>query len=193
MLRILIVLPSIALFLQHGMTALLWAADMGHLQVLELLLHSGADMTLVDDNGLTALLWAADRGHVECVKALLDAGIDVNIVDKVSVCMKLCFVAVFVVLKLDFSLMELLTTLLTFTSIYRIRTRRCTARPMRATWRSCRLWWPARPTCSASTRCVIVFFLFWFSFCLSLQPYLVSNAVHFLIFPGVSVFLPRTA
>ena len=104
MLHILIVLPSIALFLQHGMTALLWAADMGHLQVLELLLHSGADMTLVDDNGLTALLWAADRGHVECVKALLDAGIDVNIVDKVSVCMKLCFVAVFVVLKLDFFL-----------------------------------------------------------------------------------------
>lgn len=68
------------------MTALLWAADMGHLQVLELLLHSGADMTLVDDNGLTALLWAADRGHADCVKALLDAGIDVNAADTVSAC-----------------------------------------------------------------------------------------------------------
>jgi len=77
------------------MTALLWAADMGHLQVLELLLHSGADMTLVDDNGLTALLWAADRGHVDCVKALLDAGIDVNIVDKVRAVTRFLFTALF--------------------------------------------------------------------------------------------------
>ncbi len=65
------------------MTALLWAADMGHLDVLNLLVHYGASLEAVDENGLTALLWAADRGHVACVKALLQANIDVNAVDKV--------------------------------------------------------------------------------------------------------------
>eukprot|EP00598_Pedospumella_elongata_P003339 CAMPEP_0184978638 /NCGR_PEP_ID=MMETSP1098-20130426/9083_1 /TAXON_ID=89044 /ORGANISM="Spumella elongata, Strain CCAP 955/1" /LENGTH=49 /DNA_ID= /DNA_START= /DNA_END= /DNA_ORIENTATION= len=49
------------------MTALLWAADMGHLEVLNLLVHYGASLEAVDENGLTALLWAADRGHVACV------------------------------------------------------------------------------------------------------------------------------
>jgi uncharacterized protein len=66
------------------MTALLWAADMGHLEVLQLLLAQGADVGCKDESGLTALLWAADRGHVACVNALVAAGADINAVDKVN-------------------------------------------------------------------------------------------------------------
>ena len=66
------------------MTALLWAADMGHLEVLDLLLKNGSNVNIKDENGLTPLLWAADRGHVECVKALLTHSADVNSADKVK-------------------------------------------------------------------------------------------------------------
>lgn len=65
---------------QHAMTALHWAADMGHLDVL-LRLVQVSDVNLEDENGLSALLWAADRGHVDCVKALLDVGVNVNATD----------------------------------------------------------------------------------------------------------------
>jgi ankyrin repeat protein len=65
------------------MTALLWAADMGHLDVIQLLIETGADANLRDENGLTALLWASDRGHVDCVKALVRGGADLNSTDLV--------------------------------------------------------------------------------------------------------------
>lgn len=66
---------------------------MGHLEVLQLLVHYHASLEAVDDNGLTALLWAADRGHVACVKALLEANIDVNAMDKVNIDFScVCFV-----------------------------------------------------------------------------------------------------
>jgi len=34
---------------QSGLTALLWAADMGHIEVVELLLADGADLHAVDE------------------------------------------------------------------------------------------------------------------------------------------------
>ena len=43
-------------FLQSGLTALLWAADMGHLEVVDLLLEDGADLHLVDVVSLFAFL-----------------------------------------------------------------------------------------------------------------------------------------
>lgn len=63
------------------MTPLLWAADMGNLEVIKFLLHSHVNINCVDNNGLTPLLWAADRGHVECVRELVHAGIKVDIAD----------------------------------------------------------------------------------------------------------------
>ena len=65
------------------MTALHWAADMGHLEVLQRLVKV-ADVDRADENGLSALLWAADRGHVDCVHALIATGTDVNTTDKVT-------------------------------------------------------------------------------------------------------------
>ena len=65
------------------MTALLWAADMGHLDVMQALMAAGADLSARDESGLTPLLWAADRGHVDCVRALLSCDIDVNATDLV--------------------------------------------------------------------------------------------------------------
>ena len=69
------------------MTALHWAADMGHLEVVELLIKEKADLKAVDSNGLTALLWAAARGQVDCAKALIAAKIDVNATDNVRKCL----------------------------------------------------------------------------------------------------------
>ena len=74
------------------MTALLWASDMGHLEVLRLLIKEKADLKVADENGLTALLWAADRGHVDCVNVLIEAKIDVNAADKVDVIVFDCYV-----------------------------------------------------------------------------------------------------
>lgn len=92
------------------MTALLWAADMGNLEVLQLLVARGASLDAVDDNGLTALLWAADRGHVACVTALLDANIDVNAVDKVPAIYLFFVYVLFVDKKSSFGLLPIFFT-----------------------------------------------------------------------------------
>jgi len=50
-------------------TALIWAAQKGHLECVKALLpHSFA--AKVDDDGSTALHWAATKGHVDCVEFL---------------------------------------------------------------------------------------------------------------------------
>ena len=66
------------------MTALMWAADGGNLEVLKQLIDHKAYVNARDENGLTALLWAADRGHLDCVKALIAAKADIDAVDKVG-------------------------------------------------------------------------------------------------------------
>ena len=52
------------------MTALMLAADNGHLEVARLLLEAGADKNCCDDDGMTALLLAADKGHLEVAHLL---------------------------------------------------------------------------------------------------------------------------
>ena len=48
-----------------GATALLWAASFGHLQLIKLLLHSGANIEAVDDEGDNVLTLAAmGVGHI---------------------------------------------------------------------------------------------------------------------------------
>jgi len=58
-------------FLQHGQTALMLAVSHGRLDMVRLLVESGADMNIQDEDGSTALMCAAEHGHTEIVKHLL--------------------------------------------------------------------------------------------------------------------------
>ncbi|KAG8283508.1 KN motif and ankyrin repeat domain [Homalodisca vitripennis] len=56
---------------QHGQTALMLAVSHGRLDMVELLLQSGADMNIQDEDGSTALMCAAEHHHIEIVRLLL--------------------------------------------------------------------------------------------------------------------------
>ena len=61
--------------------ALSAAADLGHKDVVQILLTFGADFNLWSGNGEygTALVAAAKRGHIEIMSLLLESGADVNL------------------------------------------------------------------------------------------------------------------
>ncbi|XP_008398616.1 myotrophin [Poecilia reticulata] len=63
----------------HGRNPLHYAADFGHLKVVEYLLEKGADVNATDKHGLTPLICACFEGHCDCVKILLEKGADRNI------------------------------------------------------------------------------------------------------------------
>lgn len=67
----------------QGTTALILAAQQGHLDIVLTLLDDRykADVTKSDDGGRTALHWAASRGFVDVAKSLLKAGADTNAAD----------------------------------------------------------------------------------------------------------------
>lgn len=61
------------------------AASHGKLEVIELLLESGADVNIQDDDGSTALMCAAEHGYLDIVNALVaHPGCDLLIKDNVS-------------------------------------------------------------------------------------------------------------
>jgi hypothetical protein len=62
-------------------TALHWAANYRHVDVVKVLIQNGADVNAVDFEKLTALHLAAIEGHVDVVKVLIQNGADVNAVD----------------------------------------------------------------------------------------------------------------
>ncbi|KAM5288642.1 photoreceptor ankyrin repeat protein [Ctenodactylus gundi] len=68
-----------------GNTALMLAAQAGHMPLVSLLLNyfAGLDLERRDQRGLTALMKAATRDRSECVAALLMAGADLTSVDPV--------------------------------------------------------------------------------------------------------------
>ncbi|XP_016056529.1 PREDICTED: ankyrin repeat domain-containing protein 33 [Miniopterus natalensis] len=70
---------------KEGDTALMLAAQAGHVPLVSLLLnyYSGLDLERRDQRGLTALMKAAVRNRSECVAALLMAGADLTAVDPV--------------------------------------------------------------------------------------------------------------
>jgi ankyrin repeat protein len=62
-----------------GFTALIIASAQGHSSVVEYLIKTGADASLVHENGVNALMYAASNNHVDTMKLLLDLGkIDVE-------------------------------------------------------------------------------------------------------------------
>ena len=63
-----------------GRTALSWAAELGELNRIEMLLTKGADPNLADISGRSALHWCAPR--VDCLAKLLDAGARVDQAEK---------------------------------------------------------------------------------------------------------------
>ena len=63
------------------MTALMWGAMMGHIEILDVLIKAGADVNLKGEYNRTALILAVLKGHTEIVKALIEAGADVNAKD----------------------------------------------------------------------------------------------------------------
>jgi ankyrin repeat protein len=62
----------------EGRTALLLAAENGHILVVMVLLVKGAELRHKSADGKTALVYAASNGHVETVRCFLDGGLDVN-------------------------------------------------------------------------------------------------------------------
>ena len=62
----------------QGCSALLRAAGGGHLAVIDVLLHRGANTALAADTGATALSAAVSMRHPQIVEHLLDHGADVN-------------------------------------------------------------------------------------------------------------------
>jgi hypothetical protein len=60
---------------RYGATALSYASDKGHLEVVKLLLERKANANVKDTfYGATPLIWAAQKGYAKIVEALLDAG-----------------------------------------------------------------------------------------------------------------------
>jgi ankyrin repeat protein len=76
--------------LQHGQTALMLAVSHGRLDMVRLLVETGADMNIQDEDGSTALMCAAEHGHIEIVKHLLShPDCDASIMDCVRSSIKI--------------------------------------------------------------------------------------------------------
>ncbi len=67
---------------EHGMTALMRAARLGHAAVVRALLEHGADPNLARNDKFTALALAAFFGHTETVRILIEHGAKTEIVTR---------------------------------------------------------------------------------------------------------------
>jgi len=64
-----------------GWTALIRAANNGHIDIVKALLDRGAQIEAKDNVGKTALMWAASNGHTDTVQALLAEGAQIEAKD----------------------------------------------------------------------------------------------------------------
>lgn len=61
----------------------MFASQMGHSEVVKLLLGKGAQLEFLDEEGWNALMYAARYGHAETAGLLIDSGARTQVVDKV--------------------------------------------------------------------------------------------------------------
>ena len=62
-------------------TALMWAAENGHLDIAKLLINHEININEKDINGCTALMFATNNGHIDITALLIDNGADINACD----------------------------------------------------------------------------------------------------------------
>ena len=55
---------------EDGSTALMWASQKGHLEVVQLLCEAGADKDNANQEGATALMFAPTHGHLDVARLL---------------------------------------------------------------------------------------------------------------------------
>lgn len=68
---------------RFGRTALIWAADCGHLHICESLIRLNANINTTDSHtGRTAIHWAARTGSLPIVRLLVQYGANINKEDK---------------------------------------------------------------------------------------------------------------
>jgi len=67
---------------KEGNTALIYAAENGHVAVAQLLIDKGAKVDAKGKRGETALMWATFSNRLETAKLLIEKGADVNEKDK---------------------------------------------------------------------------------------------------------------
>lgn len=68
--------------LMFGWTPLILATELGHFDVVKLLLANGANVNILNDNDMNALLVASYKGHFEIVKILVENGANVNFMNR---------------------------------------------------------------------------------------------------------------
>lgn len=56
----------------------MYAASVGHIDILKFLMEKGCDLELKNEDGFTALHWAAYVGNLDSVKTLIDKGADMK-------------------------------------------------------------------------------------------------------------------
>jgi ankyrin repeat protein len=64
---------------EHGQTALMNAARLGHEQIVQVLVDAGADLNAKAKYNLTALMLAIVNGHTQIAEFLVKAGADVAV------------------------------------------------------------------------------------------------------------------
>lgn len=63
----------------YGATAITFAADRGHVEVVRTLLENGADVNIVDSfYDATPVVWAAYKGHLEIINLMIEHGADLS-------------------------------------------------------------------------------------------------------------------
>ena len=65
-----------------GMTPLMCAAFMGHVNATRAILNAGCDIEARDAYGYTALMFACNGGRLDCARMLIENGANVNTMDK---------------------------------------------------------------------------------------------------------------